>query len=91
MGPALRGFGVRDFVISEHLMHKQKVKRNVELRNETRVWAQHFRVSGFTNSLCKNTTQRQTLNHEIRKRYGAQPISGFDVCKNKITQRNMNQ
>jgi hypothetical protein len=52
VGPTLRGFGVRDFGVQnfgvyEHLTHKQNEIRNVELRNEIRVWAQQFRVSVF--------------------------------------------
>jgi hypothetical protein len=53
VGPTLRGFTgsngfrVRNFGVYEHLTHKQNEIRNVELRNEIRVWAQQFRVSVF--------------------------------------------
>jgi hypothetical protein len=76
VGPALWGFGVRDFTISSA---KHQHTTTPELRKVNGMWDQHFRVSGFTNSRCKNTAQRQTPNHEITKRYGAQPITGFGV------------
>jgi hypothetical protein len=76
VGPALRGFEVRDFAISS-AKHQHTI--TPELRKVNGIWDHHFGVSGFTNSRCKNIAQRQTSNHEITKRYGAQPITGFDV------------
>jgi hypothetical protein len=37
----------QNFGVYEHLTHKQNEIRNVELRNEIRVWAQQFWVSVF--------------------------------------------
>jgi hypothetical protein len=47
VGLALQGFGVRNFGVYEHLMHKQNEIRNAKLRKEIRVWAQQFQVSVF--------------------------------------------
>jgi hypothetical protein len=47
VGPTLRGFEVRNFGVNKHLTHKQNEIRNVELRNEIRVWAQQFWVLVF--------------------------------------------
>jgi hypothetical protein len=70
VGPALRGFGVRDFGVYEHTTHKQNETGKAEMRNAIRVWAQQFRVSGFTNSRCKNTAQRQRQITKTRKGMG---------------------
>jgi hypothetical protein len=50
VGPSLRGMEVQDFGVYEHMTHKQKETRKVEMRNVIRVWAQQFQVSRFTNS-----------------------------------------
>jgi hypothetical protein len=47
VGPTFRGFGVQDFGVYEHLMHKQNEIRNASLQNEKGMWAQHFGVSRF--------------------------------------------
>jgi hypothetical protein len=63
VGPALRGFGVWDFGVYEHPMHKQNEIRNAKLRNVIRVWAQQFRVSVFgkAKELCAYVTSKSRM------------------------------
>jgi hypothetical protein len=49
-GPSILGFwssGFQDFWVYKLLIHKKNEIRSVELRNEKRLWVQHFGISGF--------------------------------------------